>query len=138
MKSLQNLSKKNAKLIILVALILVALITMITIFNSNNNQTSKTKITSSSSFVNRAPAIVLISPTGFVPQTIEIRQGQGVVWTNQDKITHNVSSDDPEPLFNSKQDIKPGTTFSYIFDKVGIYSYHDNTNSKFFGIIRVK
>lgn len=138
MKSSQYLSKKNAKFLIVIALILVFMITMITILSSNNKQSTKNKITSSSSFVTRTPAIVIISPTGLVPQTIEIKQGQAVVWTNQDKVNHNVSSDDPVPFFKSVQDIKPNSTFSYIFDKVGTYSYHDNTNSRFFGIIRVK
>jgi len=91
-----------------------------------------------------APAEVSITKTGFMPSTVSISAGQAVVWVNNDSSLHLVASD-PYPadnnlsLLNSRTPLTPGQNYSYVFNKAGTYSYHDNLNPYAFkGIVVVK
>jgi plastocyanin len=92
---------------------------------------------------NNVPIQDSITPTGFVPATIEINKGQSIVWTNYDTKVHTVSSD-PYPKDNALLGFKSdpfsnSQTYSFVFDQKGTYSYHDDLNpSTFKGTIIVK
>lgn len=62
----------------------------------------------------------------FLPLNLEIMRGTTVIWQNQDDIGHTVQSQDEHgniiPLFNSGI-LKTGDTFTYKFDKPGVYHY---------------
>jgi len=62
----------------------------------------------------------------FLPLNMEVIRGTTVTWQNQDDIEHTVQSQDSHgniiPLFNSGL-LKTGDTFSYKFDKPGVYHY---------------
>jgi plastocyanin len=90
-----------------------------------------------------APATVSITSTAFVPATISVRPGQAVIWTNTDNARHLVASDpypndDALPGLNSQQAIEPSGTYSYVFSKVGTYTYHDNLNPNLTATVLVK
>ena len=55
----------------------------------------------------------------FQPEKITITVGTKVTWVNVGTKKHNVTYDD---LFD--QDFNPGETFSYTFDKAGVYQYY--------------
>ena len=80
-----------------------------------------------------APAQVSITSSGFVPATMSVKLGQAVTWTNKDSAPHWVASD-PYPTdnnlsgFNAKQAVTYNGSFSFIFNKVGTYTYHDQLN----------
>jgi plastocyanin len=54
----------------------------------------------------------------FDPETIEIKAGQTVTWTNNDNFTHTVKVDGHED-----HKVDRGDSFSISFDKVGTYDY---------------
>jgi len=62
----------------------------------------------------------------FVPLNLEIIRGTTVIWQNEDNIGHTVQSQDDKgniiSLFNSPV-LNTGDTFTYKFDKPGVYHY---------------
>jgi len=57
----------------------------------------------------------------FTPSIITVSAGTSIKWTNQDAITHTVTSD--STMFNSGE-IAPGGTFVYVFNTAGVFKYH--------------
>ena len=76
----------------------------------------------------------------FLPLNLEIIRGTTVTWQNQDDIGHTVQSQDAHgniiPLFNSGL-LKTGDTFSYKFDKPGVYHYFCTIHPWRIGIVTV-
>jgi plastocyanin len=73
--------------------------------------------------------VVTISGFAFLPRKIEIRPGTTVTWTNNDAVTHTVTSTDglavgAKTTFTFGSDaLGQGQTFSFTFDKAGTYFY---------------
>lgn len=96
---------------------------------------------------------VEITSAGFSPSTLTIKAGDIVRWVNKDTVghwpasanhpTHNVY---PEPggcigsKFDACKALAPGESWSFTFDKVGDWAYHDHINFRapFFGNIVVQ
>jgi plastocyanin len=57
----------------------------------------------------------------FRPQGIRVKPGTTVTWVNKDPVIHNVRQ--VESVFLSPDEVQPGHTFSYTFDKPGTYRY---------------
>ena len=97
------------------------------------HHTKKTAMPNVNSIKKIVPAQVSITSAGFVPNTITIKVGQAVSWTSNDSSPHWVASD-PYPTdnnlkgFNAKEALQNGGSFSFVFDKAGSYTYHDNLN----------
>jgi plastocyanin len=73
-------------------------------------------------------AQVKIDNFTFEPQTITVKQGTTVQWTNRDDIPHTVVSDD-KTTFKSKP-LDTDDKFSYTFTKAGTYSYFCSLHPK--------
>ena len=65
----------------------------------------------------------------FAPQTLTVKAGTKVTWTNHDSTPHTVTSTNgpstsasPTGLFDSGQ-LASGATFSFTFTKAGTYYY---------------
>lgn len=63
---------------------------------------------------------VEISGVKFVPDTLEVRVGDEVIWENKDLVPHTVTADNKS--FNSKQ-LDTGKTFKLKVKKAGEFSY---------------
>lgn len=64
---------------------------------------------------------ISIEKYAFGPAKITISAGTKVVWTNNDKVVHSVTSDDEKfdsGLFGQNKE------FSYVFETPGTYPYH--------------
>lgn len=86
---------------------------------------------------------VNISATGFQPQSITIKAGQNVTWTNKDKVNHQVNSVvHPThlvyPPLNTIGLLKPGESKSLTFRTAGTYKYHDHLNPSLRGQVIVQ
>ena len=68
------------------------------------------------------------------PDTLTIKKGSTVIWTNDDNSLHTVTEDDDE--FDSGS-ISPGNTWSYTFNTVGTYDYYDQYDDDLDGQIIV-
>ena len=82
-----------------------------------------------------ANAEVKIDNFVFGPQTITVRVGTTVTWTNKDDIPHTVVS--TEGVFKSKVR-DTDETFSYTFDKAGTYPYFCSVHPKMTGKVVVQ
>jgi plastocyanin len=72
---------------------------------------------------------VTIANFAFTPQTLSVKTGTKVTWTNNDSVPHTVVSTDSMStsanttnLFASNT-LSPGQSFSFTFDKAGTYFY---------------
>ena len=69
---------------------------------------------------NGATASVAIKNMAFIPDTITVKAGTTVTWSNMDGMTHTVTSN--TSLFNSGN-LGSGLNFSYMFATAGTYGY---------------
>jgi|SRR5665213_4399843 len=65
-------------------------------------------------------ASVAIKNMAFIPDTITVKAGTTVTWSNMDGMTHTVTSN--TSLFNSGN-LGSGLNFSYMFATAGTYGY---------------
>lgn len=85
---------------------------------------------------------VTITGDGFSPASVTIKKGTTVKFVNKGSKAHWPASD-PHPShtaypeFDAKQEIKSGASWTFTFDKVGSWRYHDNLNSGEQGVIIV-
>ena len=78
-------------------------------------------------------ATVQITESGFVPETIKIKQGQSITWTNTDGKLHQVAADpypthSKLPSFVSEESLAQNESYTFSFDTAGTYTYHDPLN----------
>ncbi len=69
--------------------------------------------------------VVVMKNIRFAPETITIKRGMAVVWTNEDSVNHQISSDSGPISFDSEA-IRPGEEYFFTFDAPGTYEYHCN------------
>jgi plastocyanin len=81
------------------------------------------------------PAAVSIENFSFVPASLTVKIGTTVTWTNNDAATHTITSN--TGAFES-QNLANGGTFSFTFDKTGVYEYHCAIHSSMKGTITVQ
>lgn len=70
----------------------------------------------------------------FGTNPLMITAGQTVTWTNNDSVTHTVTSDDG--VFDSGL-LPPGMSFSHTFNVPGTFNYHCNIHTTMTGSIEV-
>ncbi len=86
---------------------------------------------------------VQLTDQGFSPEHVEIKQGESLVFENIGQNDHWPASDiHPThgiyPEFDPKKPIKPDKSWSFKFDKAGVWRMHDHLNPQFTGAITVK
>lgn len=78
---------------------------------------------------------VTIASYAFNPTPVTIQVGDTVKWTNNDGVTHTVTSN--TSVFNSGS-IPNGGTFSYTFTTAGTYGYHCSIHTSMTGQVIVQ
>ena len=78
---------------------------------------------------------ISISGKAYIPAQIRVSRGTTVVWTNDDSMSHTVSSTDSPPWGSGE--ILPGGTFQYTFDNPGLYSYFCVLHPEMLGAVMV-
>ena len=71
----------------------------------------------------------------FNPTQLIVRVGSTVTWTNNDKVIHTVTSDVGSEMNSGP--IKPGSTYSHVFDSAGTFIYHCTIHPNMIGNITV-
>lgn len=64
---------------------------------------------------------VIIQGNAFTPDTLTVKVGTTVTWTNNDSYAHTVTANDK--TFDSGN-LDAGKSFTYTFTKVGTYAYY--------------
>ncbi len=78
---------------------------------------------------------VSISGFAFSPASLTAKQNTKVTWTNNDSVTHTVTSD--TGLFDSGN-IPAGGTYNYTFSTAGTYAYHCTIHPNMKGTVMVQ
>ena len=87
--------------------------------------------------------VVSISPQGFNPAAITVKKGSTVIFLNEDLGAPHQPASNPHPIhtdypgFDADEPIPPGGSYSFPFDRVGIWRYHDHLNPSRAGTVIV-
>jgi plastocyanin len=112
-----------------IVLLLISAIAIISCGKSsgygNNNTSTPPPVANAVSIVNMS----------FSPATLTVPVGTNVTWTNNDNMTHTVTSD--ASGFDSG-DITMGSKYSRVFSVAGTYTYHCTIHPAMKGTIVVK
>lgn len=149
--------KPNTRLIVAVVIVVVVIVGVVVwaINGSNNGSYSSAPIanqTDQNQNVQGAPTpatsvapktmTVTYTDSGFSPSTIMINQGDTVTFVNQSSRRMDVASD-PHPLhtdypgFDEKEGSGPGASYSFTFDRIGQWSYHNHNMPRDKGTVNV-
>ena len=73
---------------------------------------------------NSVPSQLSVSINGFAfdPATLSLHVGDSVTWTNEDSVSHTVSSDSGSELASPR--LSRGQTYIHTFTMAGTYNYH--------------
>lgn len=74
----------------------------------------------SNGYLNSTNSVAIVNYS-FAPQTLHVKVGTTVTWTNMDRVAHTVTSD--TSLFDSGL-INHMQSFNYTFKTAGTYGYH--------------
>ena len=97
--------------------------------NSNNNNSSNSNTTPV------ATDAVSIENFAFSPDSITVKKGTTVTWTNNDTTSHTVTSDSGNTM--SSDTLGRGDTYQVTFNEAGTFSYHCNFHSDMHGTVTV-
>jgi plastocyanin len=142
----------------LYALLDKAPVTPVTTNNTNIESNSTTTInTASSTPVTPKTVTITYTDTGFSPKSIEINKGDTVKFVNNSSSgmwvasamhpTHTVydgttlqahCAPGATLSFDSCKSIPDGSSYSFTFEKIGTWGYHNHAASSFFGNVVVK
>lgn len=89
----------------------------------DTNPFTKDKTDMSSSEVQSGTVAMDIKDFAFSKESIKIKKGTKVVWTNQDSAKHDVTPDSESPAFKASELLAKGEAYEFTFDTVGTYSY---------------
>jgi plastocyanin len=78
---------------------------------------------------------VTINDMSFAPQTLNVKVGEKITWTNADSVQHTVTVD--EGTGPSSQPLAKGDSYDYTFLKAGTYTYHCSLHPTMKGTIVV-
>lgn len=86
---------------------------------------------------------VSMTDTGFEPAQVSVAAGTTVVFVNNGQALHwPASAPHPQhtglPGFDANKGLATGETYSFVFDKVGRWGFHDHLNTKLFGAVTVE
>lgn len=138
--------ERNKAMIIIVALVLVAGGTALLVGSTSNDDRNQSTPESTSETTNQLEADtsnstqsetsqtpdsetgaikeVEIANFKFAPQTLTVKVGDTVKWTNQDSTQHNVTADDSSSDAPDGPLLSKGESYSFTFKKAGTYKYH--------------
>lgn len=78
-----------------------------------------------------------IQNSAFAKPAIKVKKGTKVVWTNQDRVEHDVAPDSPSDTFSGSKLLSKGESYEFTFDTTGTYTYHCTPHPFMKGTIEV-
>ena len=137
--------KKSIYIILILIMILVAVFYFLN-YNKKSADISYQEPTPGffdKGLVKEGDIVIKITPNGFVPATITIKKGQKVTWVNETK-NYVWPASNPHPThtdyssgFDPELPMKEGQAWSFTFDKIGNWGYHDHLDPTTRGTLKV-
>jgi len=137
------MNKKYTWILVLVVLAAV-LIAGYLLLNTAMNKKGTTKNTTNGQVTEQSvpKTTVTFTASGFNPQTITVKIGTRVIWSNKSGATGTINSDNyPTNLlfpFLNLGRFNDGSRMSTLFNKLGKYTYHNQLNPTQKGTVIVK
>lgn len=78
---------------------------------------------------------VEIDGMAFSPSNITVKKGTTVTWTNNDSVSHTVTSDSGTTM--DSELLRRGDNYSVTFDEVGTFTYHCTPHPAMTGTVTV-
>jgi plastocyanin len=144
---------KNTKILgavgVVLVLVLVGAFALAKGKKADNNSTAKTSDSmnmtsntpaasgSSSSSSSSATDKVNIQNFAFSPAAITVKVGTKITWTNNDAAPHTVTADSASSDAPASSNVANGGTYSFTFNKAGIYAYHCAIHPSMHGTVTV-
>ncbi len=111
----------RARSTVIVAIAVVIAITAVVALTMHKTPTA-TKIAAPTNAV--MSNTVAITNYKFAPDTITVKTGTTVTWTNNDEVHHSVTADTKSDAAPTSPLFAKGETYSFKFTKAGSYTYH--------------
>lgn len=138
----------NNKLLLVVVLIVVAFGGVLLFNKSNTVNTNSKDTTNQNPTPTKADSVkiesanVEVTSSGFAPQSLTVKTGTTVVWTNKSGGPVTVNSDShPTHLkwpFLNLGKFDDSASVSVVFEKVGTYTYHNHLDASQVGTVIVE
>lgn len=96
---------------------------------------STTAASTTAASTTAASTSVTIESFLFNPESLTIKAGETVTWTNKDSVAHTITED--KGVFDSGS-INSGATYSFTFKTAGTFSYHCTIHPSMTGTIIVQ
>ncbi len=113
--------------------IVVTILGIVALSGCVQNQQEPPQNTSSPK--NTSYSTIMIQNFAYNPNTLTVKAGTNITWTNRDSAIHDVASD--SGAFAS-EDLAKGESYTYNFTKPGEYTYHCNEHPSMTGKIIVQ
>lgn len=140
---------KNHKIIILIGILIMVVVSVAAFIGKRaaiSVESGDDGATDNPAFTRGAQpgdTIISMTPEGFLPEEVNIKQGETVTWVNNDTAlrwpasnlhpTHAIYQE-----FDPQEPLDSGESWSFRFDKVGNWRSHDHLKPEFRGMIDVK
>ncbi len=82
-------------------------------------------------------AAVSMMNTAFEPQSVTVKQGGAVTWTNHDSVGHDVTAEDRSFRSGKPGSVKQDATFEHTFDQTGTFAYVCTVHPNMTGTVEV-
>ena len=128
------------KKIVIPLLVAVFVTGAIVFIRENPNGSTRTNDLSVSENENmKSPGLneVIIKDFSFSPKTLKVKKGTTVTWTNRDSAGHDIMPDSPSDAFKPSQLLSNGESYSFTFEKPGVYEYYCSPHPYMKGTIEV-
>lgn len=128
------------KPVIYLGIIAVVLLGLFFVFQSKTQQQVQNTQKSQQTIV--ATVTIVMKPDAFEPNSLTVQKNTKVIFKNEDSKPHWPASDvhpihSIYPEFDPRQGIESGKEWSFIFDKVGNWRFHDHLSPSLRGEIKV-
>lgn len=138
--------KKPLIIIVILAVVGALVATVLALNNSTQPDTNSSVQTRQDDTDNSSQqsdgVVISFDGTGFSPANVMIQRGESVTFHNDsDTEVWPASDDHPThtklPEFDSQRSLEKGESYSYTFEKVGEWAYHDHIFPGYSGVIVV-
>lgn len=145
------MNEKNIKIVaVVVALVLIAVVVTVLMNsgdsddaeNTNNNTSTGETTGNGDADVAQQETTITITEDGYSPLNIVVAEGTTVTFMNESGPARWPASDihpthEIYPEFDPKEEIPAGGSWSFTFDKMGEWGYHDHLTPSITGTITV-
>jgi plastocyanin len=134
-------SKPNLKILIILSIAILVFLGGFFVLNKQKNNTNQQVVAPKTELPKEV--LVTLTENGFEPNTVKIKAGGAVRWTNKSSADEATVNSDDHPTHQKYKPLnlgvfKKGSTLMLIFNTPGTYGYHDHFHPSYKGTVVVE